>query len=249
MYTQQVGAVFQPAASHNPNRPNSPQYYKLSSDKNNNDSPSNEFVGAVSKWKRRISWLRAISRIVSAITNVITFAFMAFVIAVFLSTRDDSALGRPIWPREPKTWPTILLLTASLITLFASLSLLVYYCLCFRRAVDSWKAVAVMYAIEFGIWLTVTFLYRYEKALSDLWGWSCTDIAKDLQARGNIRVDFANLCRIQTASWVFSIFETSTKVLFALSMFFLYRKVEVSKARRNLAQGVGEGVMGVVDFI
>jgi hypothetical protein len=133
----------------------------------------------------------------SAMMNTVMFAFMSFVISVFIATRHDEALGRPIWPRSPETWPTYMLLAASLLTMITSILLLLYYCLFPKHAAESWKVIVLSYTIHILLWLVVTFLYRLEKGISDLWGWSCTDIAKDLQANGDIAVDFSKLCRIQ----------------------------------------------------
>jgi hypothetical protein len=137
------------------------------------------------------------SRGISAMLNMLMFAFMAFVMVVFYTTRDDSALGRKIWPKNGKTWPTILLLAASFLTFLGSLVTLVIFCCCFKRAAESWKLAAFGYAIHIGAWLVVTIIYRYEKALNDLWGWSCSDIAAQLQNEGNASVNFHRLCTIQ----------------------------------------------------
>lgn len=175
---------------------------------------------------------------------------MSFVIAVFLTTRNDQALDRPIWAKEPKTWPAVLLLTASLLTMVASIATVCYYCLYFKRANDSWKVVVLTYSIHIALWLVVTFLYRYEKDVSDLWGWSCTPIAAELQAKGNIRVDFTTLCHVQGTSWVLSIVEVSCKVFFAFITFAIYlKKNQVTKAKKRLAEGFGEGATGLLDFL
>lgn len=159
----------------------------------------NRLHEAIKLWKGRVSRVRAISRVISALLDTVMFAFMAFVISVFLATRHDEALGRPIWPRDPKTWPTVMLLVASLATMAASILVALYYCCCFKRAADSWKVIVVSYGIHIALWIVVTFLYRWEKALDDLWGWSCTDIATELQERGHINVDFSKLCVIQVS--------------------------------------------------
>ncbi|KAH8655821.1 hypothetical protein BX600DRAFT_515509 [Xylariales sp. PMI_506] len=204
----------------------------------------------IKRWKRRISLIRAASRAITALFDSIMFALMSFVIAVFLATRHDEALGRPIWPRDPKTWPTIMLLVASLVTMTASILVALYYCCCFKRAKDSWKVILVTYSIHIGIWIVVTFLYRWEKALNDLWGWSCTDIAAELQSKGNINVDFGKLCALQGASWIISIIKTSFTVLFAIVNFLIYRKLKkTDKAKRYLAQGAGEGAMGILNAV
>jgi hypothetical protein len=149
-------------------------------------------------WERRISYMRTSSRMLSSCLNVAMFGMMVDVIKVFLATRNDQALGRSIWPKEPKTWPTYLLLIVALITLIVSIALLVYHCFYFKRATDSWKAIAVSYGVEFTLWFVTTFLYRWEKTLEDLWGWSCADIAKDLQA-ADPNINFDTLCVIQVS--------------------------------------------------
>lgn len=164
-----------------------------------NNENRGQLKAEIHKWKKRVSLLRAFSRAMSTVLNFVMFAFMAFIIGTFLATRHDQALNRNIWPKDPKTWPSIMLLVSSLVTFLLSIFVLCFYCLCFKRASDSWKLIILTYGIHISVWLTVTFLYRWEKALNDLWGWSCTDIAKELQASGQTKVDFSKLCSIQVS--------------------------------------------------
>ena len=53
-------------------------------------------------------------------------------------------------------------------------------------------------AIEIGFWVTITTVYREERKRNDLWGWSCTAIAKDLQNGGG-SADFSKLCNLQVS--------------------------------------------------
>lgn len=149
------------------------------------------------KIHKRISALSALSRGISSITNLIMFAFMAFTMFTFYSTKDEQALGRSIWAKNWKTWPTVLVLVASFLTFCASLLALLLFCCCFKKAANSWKMVVFTYAIHISMWLLVTFLYRWEKALNDLWGWSCSEQAGELQHKGNASVNFDRLCQIQ----------------------------------------------------
>lgn len=155
---------------------------------------------AAERWKKRVKQLRMLSRAISTILNAAMFAFMAFVIATFIATRHDEALGRNIWPKVTKTWPTYMLLASSLVTFLMSVVVLCFYCLCFKRASESWKLVVLNYGVHIGVWLVVTTLYRTEKVTNDLWGWSCTQIATDLQQKGHSRVNFQDLCKIQVHS-------------------------------------------------
>ncbi|TVY51583.1 hypothetical protein LCER1_G006798 [Lachnellula cervina] len=200
--------------------------------------------------KTKVKTLRMASRAISTALNMVMFAFMAFVIATFYATRHDTALGRSIWPKvDAKVWPTIMLLASSLITFLMSLFVLCFYCLCFKRASESWKLVVVTYVVHIGVWLVVTTLYRQQKALNDIWGWSCTEIAAKLQNEGHSKVNFQHLCKIQTASWVLSIIETSLKIVFGLGYFFFYRKVREVSAKRSLATSMGEGAEGLLNAV
>ncbi|TVY24153.1 hypothetical protein LHYA1_G007703 [Lachnellula hyalina] len=206
--------------------------------------------GQLESLKTKVKTLRMFSRAISTALNMVLFAFMAFVIATFYATRNDTALGRTIWPEvNPKVWPTIMLLASSLITFLMSLSVLCFYCFCFKRASESWKLVVATYVIHIGVWLVVTILYRQQKALNDIWGWSCTQIATKLQDEGHSRVNFQQLCKIQSVSWVLSIIETSLKIVFGIGYFFFYRKVREVSAKRTLANTMGEGAEGLLNAI
>ncbi|EON69900.1 hypothetical protein W97_09164 [Coniosporium apollinis CBS 100218] len=170
------------------------------------------------------------------------FAIIAFVTSIFLSTRTDKIYGRNVWPAKGKTWPTYMLLTASFITLAIEIFMLYSVWVRFSRAERNWRLVLVEHLVHFSTWLVVAFLYRYEKRLKDIWGWSCSDIAKLLQKDLNGSVDFNKLCSLQGVSWIFSIMETVAKVLFAILYFILYRRAKAVDSKLRLADSFGEGV-------
>ncbi|KAI9767294.1 MAG: hypothetical protein M1839_004538 [Geoglossum umbratile] len=241
---------FSPVTGHqNPQVSSASNYSKVPGGHHESPQSNGTVSQEISTWRRRIRFVRMLSRSISAFLNVVMFAFMTLVIAVFLSTRHDQAIGRSVWPKDPKTWPTVMLLVASLVTLTLSIFVLFYYCLCFKRAVESWKVIVVIYGIHISVWITVVYLYRWEKTLNDLWGWSCTDIAKKIQASGNSKVDFSKLCKIQEISWILSIIETALKVLFAIGYFALFRKTKEAEAKQRLAEGYGEGALGLLDVV
>jgi len=159
--------------------------------------PPSQLQQEITRAKKRVRAVGMLSHAGSVIFNSIMFAIMAFVTSVFLSTRTDKIYGRNVWPAEGKTWPTFMLLAASLITLAIEIFVLYSYWFRFSRAERSWKLVLLEHLAHFLMWLAVTFLYRYEKRLKDVWGWSCSDIAKTLQKDLNGSVDFNKLCSLQ----------------------------------------------------
>lgn len=182
-------------------QPYNPQYELLPEKTEHNqehDDEKRKLKETFEKLKKKIRAFRTASRAISTALNMVMFAFMAFVIATFYATRHDTALGRTIWPLgETKVWPTIMLLATSLVTFVLSVFVLCFYCFRYKQASESWKLVVVTYGIHIGVWIVVTVLYRQQKVLNDLWGWSCTDIADELQKAGHSRVNFEQLCKIQ----------------------------------------------------
>jgi hypothetical protein len=43
--------------------------------------------------------------------------------------------------------------------------------------------------------------------------------------------------------------ETSLKVVFSIALYFAYRKTKAARAKQYLAEGGGEGVLGVLDAL
>lgn len=154
--------------------------------------------------QRRYQNLQRYLRIGKTISNAITMIFSAIILAItlyifitFETTNDDFRGGRTAWPKQTKLWPMIMLFVCAAVTLLLTLGTLFYYCCAYNKAKRSWKVTLVRYVIHIGAWLVVSALYRYEKGMTDLWGWSCSAKAAGLQSQFNGVVDFSSLCRTQ----------------------------------------------------
>jgi hypothetical protein len=226
---------------------------------------------AINKLKGYVRALRLFSKTISAILNSVMFAIMALTIITFLSTRHEIRAGRNIWPRDPKTWPTIMLLVGSAATLFLSIGQLIAYCTCYARMTKSWKLALVANATHLLIWVVVTFLYKYEKNLdqksNDLWGWSCSSIADSLQNDSHSSVKFDKFCNLQvrlplvlsqsravltvfqTVSWYLSIAETGLKLIFVVAYVSLTFKRRKEEKKVKLVDGFGDAGLDLLqDF-
>ncbi len=68
----------------------------------------------------------------------------------------------------------------------------------------SWKVTVARYVIHIVGWIIVSVIYRYEKSLhgneNDLWGWTCSTKADDIQAAFHGVVSFDALCRVQVTT-------------------------------------------------
>ena len=153
------------------------------------------------KWKRYIRIIQAITNAISILFSSIMFASMAFITIKYISTESTTRDGKKAWPKNPKVWPTYMLLAASTVTVVLSIVTLISYCCNRGKAQRSWKLTLVKYVLHFCVWFIVSTLYRYEKSLhnvnNDLWGWSCASEADALQEKFNGVVNFSSLCKIQ----------------------------------------------------
>lgn len=131
------------------------------------------------------------------IFSAIILAITLYIFITFETTNDDFRGGRTAWPKQTKLWPMIMLFVCAAVTLLLTLGTLFYYCCAYNKAKRSWKVTLVRYVIHIGAWLVVSALYRYEKGMTDLWGWSCSAKAAGLQSQFNGVVDFSSLCRTQ----------------------------------------------------
>jgi len=157
------------------------------------------------KLKTWVRILRFVAQGVTTLFSAVMFAIMIYVNNTYSTTKDTIREARTPWPsRGTKLWPTIMLSAASGLTLVLSLVTLFSYCCCWKRARASWKVTVARYIIHIVGWIIVSGIYRYEKSLhgneNDLWGWTCSTNADDIQAAFHGVVSFDALCRVQVTT-------------------------------------------------
>ena len=152
--------------------------------------------------KRYFSIVQTTAQVVSTLLTGIMFGIMVFVNIKFYTTRGTVKEGRNPWPKGgTKVWPSFVLLVAAGVTLGISTVILLSYCCKFRRLQQSVKLTFGLYAVHIAVWIVISVIYRYEKSLhgnnDDLWGWSCSTQAANIQKLFDGVVDFRGLCRAQ----------------------------------------------------
>ena len=160
--------------------------------------------------KRYLRIGKIISKVITVLFSAIMFAIMLFMVIKYQTSNGEVRGGRTAWPKQPRLWPTAMLLIGAGFTLLLSCITLLSYCCAFTKARRSWNFTVVKYVVHIGAWLTISTLYRYEKSThgvnNDLWGWSCSTKAAALQSEFNGVVNFSSLCSVQVrhealASW------------------------------------------------
>ena len=154
--------------------------------------------------KRYLRIGKIVTKVITVLFSTVMFAIMLFMAIKYQATKNEIRGGRTAWPKQPKLWPTFMLLVGAGITLLLSLITLFSYCCAFTKARRSWKLTVVKYVIHIGAWLVISVLYRYEKSThgmdNDLWGWSCSTQVTALQSEFNGVVNFSSLCSVQVGS-------------------------------------------------
>lgn len=159
------------------------------------------------KLKRWVQIIRVAAQGISLLFSAIMFGIMMYVNIKYYTTKGTIRDGRNPWPLDgTKLWPSIMLMVASGVTLILSFVLLLSYCCSWKRAQASWKLTVVRYVVHITSWVIVSVIYRYEKSLhgndNDLWGWSCSTKANDIQAAFNGVVNFSALCKVQVSRYL-----------------------------------------------
>lgn len=181
-----------------------------------------------------------VSRTLSVFTTSFMFAAMVAVTAIFVNTESESIDGRPIWPRDPKEWPTYLLLAAALVSTLTDIIIILMFSYCYERVSGSWKIALLLQTVDVLFWVVVAVAYRKEKRLADLWGWCCSEAVHELQQDGG-SVHFDKLCTLQTVSWGLSIAETIMKVMVLPYTVWLLKRLrkETHQSKIKMIETVG----------
>jgi hypothetical protein len=118
-------------------------------------------------------------------------------------------LQRTAWAHDSKVWPTYMYLAVATISVLLNASAVVAYMRSVRAAnaaakVQKWFNIATI-AFNVIIWTVSVAIYRYEKDLrgvpNDLWGWTCSPQAQELQKIFDKEVQFNTYCTVQVNSF------------------------------------------------
>lgn len=127
------------------------------------------------RFRRYLKIVAFISNLISALLSFGMSTSMIYMTIVYLGTKDQTKQGKggvalTPWAPDTKTWPTYMLLAASILTfLGAAFSLLRACCSSRTKTMFSF----LYYITHVGIWAGIAVAYRLGKTGKDLWGWSC----------------------------------------------------------------------------
>jgi hypothetical protein len=123
------------------------------------------------------------------------------VLHTFIETQNIIRGNRNAWAFNTQLWPTILLLTNSSISLTFDLAIVGAYFIAVKQA----NKISAKFGTEIAlldmlshlvVWLATAIAYRIGRDGHDLWGWSCSGSAQNIQAMFP-EVDFGFFCDLQ----------------------------------------------------
>jgi hypothetical protein len=152
-----------------------------------------------------------IARTFSTIISLLVFIPITITLHKFLQTRNVfrtvNGVSRTPWAHDTKSWPTIMYFTIALASLTLNLFILLGYLRGVRTA-NKANTVGTVYdwlilGLNLGVWIAAIVVYRLEKdkngVHNDLWGWSCSDAAEQIQGPFDGVLHFSSLCSVQVS--------------------------------------------------
>jgi len=194
-------------------------------------------------YKRVVRVLRFISRIVSLILNAVTIGILSWSLEQWYTTHNRIIDGgaHP-WGTTTKLWPTYMLLGIAATTFLMNIITLGSYICGVQAANKSATATTVVSTILLAVhvvaWAVATGLFKMANTGNDLWGYSCSPTADEIQIQVQSYLDFNKLCNFQGGAWYASIIQSITYGLTFSIMFVGWKRLSHQKKMRKVRESM-----------
>jgi hypothetical protein len=169
------------------------------------NSPSTESTNnPPQRLKATIRILRVISRTLLTILTLAMTVQEGRTVVTYYQTRNDmqmtpdSSTPRGPWAQQTQVWSSLLLFSTSVVTSLLGVLSVFAYAVSTKtsNAVSSLQTkfgIAVE-AVHVLVWVAVAAAYRLARNGNDLWGWSCSLMADNIQPTFEGVVNFGSVC-------------------------------------------------------
>ena len=129
---------------------------------------------------------------------------MAYALASYYTTRNNTISGgvHP-WPLNAVTWPSYMVLAIAAATMLMNLITLCFYCASVDAANRSNKVMGylgyVIIAVHAIVWAVTMGLFKMANTGNALWGYTCGNVADQIQSQVQSYLNFNNLCMVQVS--------------------------------------------------
>jgi len=193
------------------------------------------------KIKTRVRMAKLALRSVNFSCSLIILSMLAASFSIFNATKAlPSQNDLPPWAKNTTTWPQILVLSASCVSLAICIVIFVGYCRGGHRRAEKVGVYYTLFAVGWFIfsmvmWACAAGILQFSKNNSnnkDMWGWACVENQR-AQLFGD-KVDFALVCRMQ--NWVLIciiieiVLEVISIMLYSIVFYRYYTKRKLHKS-------------------
>jgi hypothetical protein len=160
--------------------------------------------------KRKIRRLRVIQRTLNLIVSIAVLGLMVNTYVTFVTHRTIQSGGQTIaiYPVDPITWPTFMMIATSAVSTLFNISVMTAYCWGIGAAnrVTQWASYwnYLDHVVSIVVWITTSTIFQAIKGAvdavpppRDLYGWTCSNESDTLSAEYTLPVDFNLQCQSQ----------------------------------------------------
>jgi len=219
-----------------------------------------EIGGIQSVWKEdkilktRIRRLRLVTRILAFLVSIAVFVPITLTLHKFLTTKDTfrdapgkdgGMVSRTAWAKDTKSWPTYMYFAVAAIALILNAVIIISYLCGGTKSANKAATISTFFGwvVMIGnlvVWSIAASLYRTEKDKdgkpNDLWGWTCSAAAKEIQDIFKDDVNFDKFCHTQSASFYAGIVQVAVGALTIITYLFVIRRRKVKKVVQDKAR-------------
>jgi hypothetical protein len=155
--------------------------------------------------------MRAVQRSFSLTMSTLVLGIMLNTYITYMKNKTTQSSGQTValYPINPVTWPTYMMIATSSVSLFFNALIMAGYACGGTKKANTMSMYSgywgyLVYIINFGVWLATMTTFKMMQGdagevppPSDLWGWTCSDAVDELVHKINSPVDFDLQCTTQ----------------------------------------------------
>jgi hypothetical protein len=166
----------------------------------------------IQRMKYKIRRLRVIQRSLTLIISVVVVGLMVNTYVTFVNHRTIQSGGQtiPIYPVDPITWPTYMMIATGAVSILFNGAIMAAYFwgVGASNRISAWSNYwnYLMHVVNLGIWLATSTTFQMSKGgpdsvppPRDIYGWTCSSKVDELtgQFKNALPVDFNLQCETQ----------------------------------------------------
>jgi hypothetical protein len=141
----------------------------------------------------------------TAALSVVVTGIMAYTFERFATTKNVTINGAVAFGKDPKVWPTIMMLAIGVITMCFNFAILIAYSCGYQaadRVASRSKYLTLLHTIGHLIaWIVAATTFKKASTGRDIWAFACSDAPADVQIQEKFQgiVNYDRLCTVNVS--------------------------------------------------